>query len=110
MKALSAASLPGWGGGQVQILCSLQPRAGSQSSPIAQAQRWKCVLGLLRSTWQCPLWESGLLRHPSSTGPCSAGWELQWQQVPPDGEPPATALEGTIWLMVSLVMAVRAGE
>lgn len=47
---------------------------------------------------------------PCLTGPCSADRELRWQQVPPDGEPPAAALEGTIWLMVSLVMAVRAGE
>lgn len=42
--------------------------------------------------------------------PCSAGRELQWQQVPPDGEPPSAALEGTIWLMISLVMAVKVEE
>lgn len=49
-------------------------------------------------------------RACSCTTPCTAGVEHQRQLVPPDGEPPATALKGTICWMVSLVTGVKARE
>lgn len=61
------------------------------------------MLGLPRDVWRCPLWENVLCWSLNGRQGAS------WQQVSPDGEPPpATALKGTIWLMVSLVMAVEA--
>lgn len=75
------------------------------------AKRWGqerllgCMLGILRDTWLCLLGENVLSHRPVLSGSLRRG-----QQVLPDGEPPATALQGTIWLMVSLVMGVRVGS
>lgn len=49
-------------------------------------------------------------RTCSCITPCTVGMEHQRQHVPPDGEPPATALKGTICWMVSLVLGVKARE
>lgn len=65
--------------------------------------------GLLRSAWQGPLWGRYFgIPHAPLVPVLQADSEHQWQQGPPDGEPPVAPPKGTICLMVSLVMGVRA--
>lgn len=68
-----------------------------------------CVLGLWPNARRGPLREEGLSHPLCPLGPCAADKQHQWHQGSPDGELPVPPPpKGTICLMVSLVMGVRA--